>query len=530
MRHLNSATGFPAAITLVFSLAALTGCGGGGGGNNPPPTSGWTAGMFPPRANFEAKCATPRSGIDPTTGQPYLDRQGTATDENNWLRSWTNDFYLWYREVPDQNPANFATAAYFGVLKTSATTASGQPKDKFHFTYATSDWIALSQSGSQLGYGAQWVILSGTPPRQLVIAYTDPGSPAAVAPANLARGAQVLFIDGVDLVDDNTQAGVDTLNAGIAPATVGEVHQFVVQDAGAAGTRNVSLTSANVVSVPVQNVGTIDTGSAGLVGYILFNDHIATAESQLIDAVTTLKNAGISDLVLDIRYNGGGYLDIASEMAYMIAGPAHTAGQTFEELQFNDKYPTTNPIAGGPLTPTTFHATAQGFSAPAGQALPTLNLPRVYVLSGTGTCSASESIINSLRGVGVDVIEVGSTTCGKPYGFYPDDNCGTTYFSIEFRGVNAAGFGDYSDGFSPQNSAGTVGALIPGCSVADDFSKPLGDPTEGRLASALFYRANANCPTGPTGAAGPAKPVGSLAASDGTLIRPPWRENRILRR
>ena len=81
--------------------------------------------------------------------------------------------------------------------------------------------------------------------------------------------------------------------------------------------------------------------------------------------------------------------------------------------------------------------------------MPTLNLATVYVLTGAGTCSASEAIINGLRGVGVQVIEVGSTTCGKPYGFYPQDNCGTTYFSIEYKGVNDMGFGDYTDGFSP---------------------------------------------------------------------------------
>ena len=53
----------------------------------------------------------------------------------------------------------------------------------------------------------------------------------------------------------------------------------------------------------------------------------------------------------------------------------------------------------------------------------------------------------------MQVIEIGSTTCGKPYGFYPQDNCGTTYFSIEFRGVNDQGFGDYTDGFSPGQHA-----------------------------------------------------------------------------
>ena len=91
-----------------------------------------------------------------------------------------------------------------------------------------------------------------------------------------------------------------------------------------------------------------------------------------------------------------------------------------------------------------------------------MNLSRVYVLTGGTTCSASESIINGLRGVDVEVIQIGSTTCGKPYGFYPEDNCGTTYFSIQFKGVNAAGFGDYADGFSPSNTSGAAARRVPG--------------------------------------------------------------------
>jgi hypothetical protein len=267
------------------------------------------------------------------------------------------------------------------------------------------------------------------------------------------------------------------------------------------------------------------------VGYLLFTDHIATAESALIDAVNTLKAAGITDLVLDIRYNGGGFIDIASELAFMIAGSGPTAGKTFERLVFNAKHPSFDPFTGEALVPIPFHATTQGFSGSSGVALPTLNLSRVFVLTGTGTCSASESIINGLRGVGVEVIQVGSTTCGKPYGFVPQDNCGTTYFSIEFKGVNAAGFGDYPDGFSPGNSVGTVGTSVPGCSVGDDFSHALGDPNESRLAAALAYRAGSACPA-PTGFAPPKLVSVQAAAAQANplvLVKPPWRENRMLR-
>src|SRR5258707_1909918 len=196
----------------------------------------------------------------------------------------------------------------------------------------------------------------------------------------------------------------------------------------------------------------------------------------------------------------------------MIAGPSRTSGQTFELTQFNSQHPTVDPVTGATITPVGFHSTTQGFSTTSGQPLPTVNLARVFVLTGPSTCSASESIINSLRGVSVQVIQVGSTTCGKPYGFYPADNCGTTYFSIQFQGVNAMGFGDYPDGFTPANTVTAQGVSLPGCSVADDFTHALGDSAEGLLASALGYRQTGVCPVPPSGfAAPPALPAGAYA-------------------
>ena len=141
-----------------------------------------------------------------------------------------------------------------------------------------------------------------------------------------------------------------------------------------------------------------------------------------------------------------------------------------------------------------------GFTVHDNEPLPSVNLPRVFVLTGPGTCSASESVINGLRGIDVEVVQIGSTTCGKPYGFYATDNCGTTYFTVQFRGNNAKGFGDYSDGFSPANVAGIEGEEIPGCAVADDFNHGFADPDEGRLQTALRYRTDGSCPA-PTGIA-----------------------------
>ena len=462
-----------------------------------------------------AKCASPRSGTN--------DQKGTVDDEKKWLRAWTDDLYLWYREVPAVDPAAYATAIdYFNALKTPAVTASGKPKDQFHFTYDTAQFEQLSGSGVEVGYGITLAALSRSPPRQYIIAYVEPGSPADTG--KLARGAQIMKVDGADLVNATDQASINTLNAGLFPATAGESHAFDVLDSGQTMTRQVTLVSANVTSasVPPALVLSIST-TTGPVGYMLFNDLNQPAEQELRDAINRLKAANVTDLVLDLRYNGGGLLDIASEFAYMIAGPGRTAGQTFELERFNDKHPTTDPLSGQTIAPTPFYSTGQGFSVSPGAPLPSLGLGRVYVLTGPGTCSASEAIMNGLAGVDVQVFQIGATTCGKPYAFYPQDNCGTTYFSINMQGVNAKGYGDYADGFSP---GATTGPGFPGCSVADDFGHALGDAAEARLAAALSYRASGAC----SGAATTRAIVSGGLRGDGEILKPLWRQNRIFRR
>ncbi len=527
---------------LAAAVVAAAGCGGGSGGSSGGGSGGtgsagssaaatsWTAGVFQPSSSFANQCASPRTGIDPATDRRYPDTQGSTLTENNFLRSWTNELYLWYSEVTDRNPASYTTPNYFNLLKTTATTPSGSPKDRFHFTYPTAEWQALSQSGVQTGYGAAFLVISSRPPREVVVAFTEPGTPAAEPPASLARGAKVLAVDGVDLVNAADSASVNILNEGLFPSAAGASHTFSVLDAGAASPRTVTMVSAAVTSTPVQHIGTIRT-AAGLVGYLLFTDHVATAEAALVTAFQRLADARVSDLVLDIRYNGGGFLAIAAEAAYMIAGPDRTAGRTFEKNVFNDKHPTRDPVTGLLIEPVPFHATAQGFSVARGQALPTLSLPRVAVITGANTCSASESIVNGLMGVGVEVIQVGAATCGKPYGFYPKDNCGTTYFSIQFKGANEQGFGDYADGFSPANARGAAGVPVPGCAVADDFQHALGDSKEARLEAALGYLVNGDCPAAPAMAAPAAVEGGpALMVGEGAMSRPPWRENRLFRR
>ncbi|HET9446039.1 MAG TPA: hypothetical protein VFO35_07260, partial [Steroidobacteraceae bacterium] len=279
-------------------LAACGGGGGGGGGGGLPGGGGggggdYTPGVFPARATLAGQCITPRPGT--------TDRPGSAFTEKMFLRSWTNELYLWFAEVPDLNPNSIADVGlYFAELKTPQTTPSGNQKDRFHFLLDTDEWIALSQGGQSFGYGAELMLIRTTPPRRAVVAYVEPGTPASTA--NVLRGMELLRINNVDFVNDNTQAGVDTLNDALFPSAANQTFTFRFQPANGGAAVDIALTSANITHQPVLLDQTIQQG-ADSVGYLLFNDHIAPAEEELVAAINRLQ--GVDDLILDIRYNGG---------------------------------------------------------------------------------------------------------------------------------------------------------------------------------------------------------------------------------
>ncbi|NNU15410.1 peptidase [Parvularcula sp. ZS-1/3] len=500
-------------IALVSLVALTAACGGGGGGGGgggsvvtPPPTGGggsgggstdpvWVQGTYEAASTFDQRCENPRSGVD-IEGNAFPDVQGSTTIENFWLRSWTNETYLWNDEVTDRNPASFDNRVeYFNLLRTTAVTSSGEDKDDFHFSQSTEDFLASRNSAGTASYGFSLAALRSSPPRDFRIRYVDPDTPASEEVSGqqqFLRGTRILSVDGEDLVNGSDTA---TLNAGLFPSTAGETHTFEVQDEGSSTPRTVTIVSEDLARKPVIETQVIDRPGGEKVGYIVFNTFSPFAsEEEIVNAIQTLATAGVDDLVLDLRYNGGGLLAVASQLSYMLAGPTFTDGKYFEVLQFNDDAGAFNPVTGERNDPVPFYETTLGFSTTSGQPLPRLDLNRVFILSTGGTCSASEAVVNGLRGIDFEVVLIGDITCGKPYGFYPTDNCGETYYTIQFAGVNFKGFGDYADGFVPEDNSFSFGARLPGCTVADDLAFALGDTSEPLLAAALTYRETGSCP------------------------------------
>jgi C-terminal processing protease CtpA/Prc len=471
-------------VTLsAILLSLLSGCGGGGG--NPGTCLGSDAVCHPSSTNTDSSSGSSTAATS-TIGTPSaLANICTPDGEKQWVRAHLDDVYLWYNEIVDVDRSKYSTAEdYFYALLVRS-------HDRFSFTESQDTIDKFFQSGEEVGYGMELVLVNN----HLRVAYVEPNTSAAEQ--GVARGADIIGINGTPIGNLSR----DTQIAALYPSTAGMVNQFTIVDAGAHASRTVVLTAGAVTHTPVLQSRVLTAGGRRI-GYMVFNDHIATAEGPLVAAFTQFQQSGIDDLVLDLRYNGGGYLYIASEVATMIGGGS-LLGQTFEQLRFNNKHPEKT---NDPNNKIPFY-----LSGTQSQLLPQLNMQRVFVLTGNGTCSASESIINGLSPF-VQVITIGSTTCGKPYGMIQTNNCSQAYFAIQFEGVNSLGQGGYSNG------------IAPNCPASDDLDHQLGDTNERVLSTAISYAVGGSCPA-TSFTQGLTANYAPLSAQP--FHRVPWRENRL---
>jgi hypothetical protein len=421
----------------------------------------------------------------------------TVASEQRFVRSYIDEAYLWYREVPNVDVSLYSSVtSYFYALLVTTPDPNGLPKDQFSFVVNDKDADAFS-TGVNVGYGVQWKLDAQGRQRVALIAA---GSPAA--DAGMARGGQLVQI-------------LERTPASWYPNQAGAFARFLYRDTPGADAREITLNARTVKENPVPLVSRVTTPAGKTAAYVLFNDHAEGAQDNLIAAMQTIQSQGLQELVLDLRYNSGGYLYIAQSLASMISGP-RAYGQVFESLRYNDKRDAESRASAFAFSGNVEYGES---TYSTGYTLPRLNLRRVYVLTSPETCSASESVINGLRGVDVEVVLIGAATCGKPYGFTRKDNCGRSYFPIEFKGTNAKGFGDYSAGFAPT------------CAASDDLDQPLGQTTEGQLASALRHLDTGQCSAPQSRAlmlqadtsAAVALPADATRPPRGRLLRTPQR-------
>lgn len=185
------------------------------------------------------------------------------------------------------------------------------------------------------------------------------------------------------------------------------------------------------------------------IGYLVYSSFSSGFDQELFEVFKQFKNENITDLILDLRYNGGGDVRSANLIASCIAGET-CIGKTFASYRYNQERMT---VLGNKRDIEKFsysnYQNLNNISLSAGG----LNLRRVYCLVTNNTASASELVINSLEGIGIDVILIGNTTRGKNVGMEGVElTAGTDkylLFPITFQAYNAAGYGDFENGFTP---------------------------------------------------------------------------------
>jgi C-terminal processing protease CtpA/Prc len=380
--------------------------------------------------------------------------------ERAWLRDYMTDKYFWYN---NQGVPNAAAPTMYDYLQSLLY----KPIDRYSYSQSTAEFNQVTVEGQRTGYGYQLFYTDNTY-TVLRVALVEPLGPAAAA--GLQRGDYVISINGLT-VSQIAAGQLTSVTTADKPRTI------VVGRMPGGGIYTLPMTSAVYQLSPVNNYKVFSTPN-GNVGYLMYNAFLSTGAAPLGQAIDFFRGQAITELILDMRYNGGGSTLQARNLASMILGTAAANGRVFARYSSNGKDPTDFFTQYFSITPASSTLTT---GLPA---VPLTGITRVIVLTGSGTASASEMVINGLR-PHMNVVTMGYTTYGKPFAFLPISSCGTTYSAVNYEVANSMGNANFASG------------MVPTCPVSDDFDHQLGDPLEHRTAGALSYIANngASCPS-----------------------------------
>jgi len=366
--------------------------------------------------------------------------------QNAFVHDTLFEFYFWYRELPDTSPALFdSPEAYLEAVRYQpldrgfSYIASRTDTEAF---YSESQYIGIGFSSKQTGRG------------QLRVTQVFPDSPASEA--GLARGDHLLAVAGRP-VSELLANG--ELGSALGPNATGvrvDLSWRTVR-----GEERRAVVTKRAVTIPtVSDVSVFELDGLP-VGYLHFRNFVQPSKAELNRAFRQFHAQGVVDVILDLRYNGGGLVSVGRHLAGLIGG-VRTKEKVFVEFVHNDK--------------NAFRDQEWRFSDPA----PSADLPRLVVITSRQSASASEMLINGLRPF-MPVTTVGDATFGKPVGQYGFDFCDKVLFPVSFEVRNALGEGGFFDG------------LPADCAAADDLQRRLGDPREASLAEALHFLRTGSC-------------------------------------
>jgi len=352
--------------------------------------------------------------------------------ENEYIYSAFQEWYLWYDQIPVLDPNSYKTQEE--LLK-----AIKVDVDRWSFTASYAEIKKLLEGGIYTGFGGGFTLDSDN---QIKITHVYTNSP--FGKFGVERGWIVETVNGYGVTD------LENVNNALASSNDVE---FVFIDF--TGTHHTTVVKKEPITMNTVLYSTIYREGLHKIGYVVFESFLNTSVDELKKVFQIFQQEGITDLIVDVRYNGGGVVDVGHQLTGMIGGN-NVKNKVISKVIHNDKHSTKN---------TTTVSNYEG---------PSVNIDKVYFLTSSSTASASELVINSLKPY-MDVKLVGSTTHGKPVGMYvlSIEKLDLAIVPISFKNTNCDDFGDYFQGFPVQ------------IEEADDLSHNWGDKEEAMLKAAI---------------------------------------------
>ena len=376
----------------------------------------------------------------------------TITSQNQYVFDLMNDFYYWYDEVPSVDPSTYTSPEeLLEALKYSTL-------DRFSGISDQQSYSLFLGQGKFIGIGLRLILDNNN---RLFVALTYSGSPAANA--GIVRGTEIIAINGY--LVSTLLSGIDFDNAW-GDTSLGTSATLDIILPGSNTTTTAILVREVVTIDSTQRVDTFTDNNGTKFGYLLFTNFFAgsTSTTPLNQAFSFFQSENIDQLILDLRYNGGGSVQTATHLGGLIGGMI-TENQIFTSLLYSDRYSHFN-------SNTIFQRKDES-----------LSLNKIYIITTPATCSASEMLINSLS-PHIEVVTIGNTTCGKPVGFNPQNFCDKTISAVNFEFRNSLNLGEFYSGLSAT------------CTTTDNLLQPLGTAQENAVSIASYYQQNNQCPTG----------------------------------
>ncbi len=389
----------------------------------------------------------------PVSPTPVVTPVSAASQKDSALLI-SKDIYLWENQIPSSfNAQSYADLGKVmeAIRPYSIEAGFTQPVDRWSFAMKKTEWDQISGGmGSTFGAGSGTAGDFGMTvffraEGDLRVRLVEPNSPSGIA--GIRRGWKVTQINGnSNIATSNANFIIDNIyNATTSTIT------FQKPDGSLT---TLTLTAGNYTEKPVY-LDTVYNINNTKIGYLVFNSFLGNQsqiQAEFARVFSKFSGQGVTEVIVDLRYNGGGYVDLQTKLAnYLVNSSAN--GQLMMKQVFNGKNTQNN-------STTNFQKSGN------------LNLNDVYFIVGRSTASASELLINNLKPY-MEVKLVGGATHGKPVGFFPIPVGDWYVFPVSFRTTNKNNEGNYFNGF-PVNAQ-----------VADGLDKDWGDTNETSLASVI---------------------------------------------